>query len=288
LVLSGRELSEETKSKLSVAATEHGGTNYRERALAFYGEQCQRCGFEPVLLEDLIVHHKNMLHAGSSIGDHRIENLAVLCRKCHMAEHRDESGRLRGLDKFEKGILYVLDGMRRDFGIDVADANFRDTPKRFARALSEILAGANDTQAQVDEIVATRFESGDFDQMLVAQKIQAVSLCPHHLLPVQYEVSVGYLPGDGKVLGLSKLVRLANVLAARPVLQETMTVDIAKVLMERVGARGAGVFVRGRHACMWARGVKNDSVVVTSALKGDFDKNADTRQEFLSMAGAYK
>jgi GTP cyclohydrolase I len=231
-----------------------------------------------------MVHHIDNMHAEGA-GNHAVDNLMVLCRGCHLKEHRAADGRLRGLSRFEKGILYVLEGMRRDFGIDMTDDNFVDTPKRFSRAMAEILSGAFETEQQVAGILSTAFDGAGFDEILAARKIEAVSLCPHHLLPVKYEISVAYLPGNGRVLGLSKLVRLAGVLAARPVLQETMTIDIAKALMEKVQARGAAVFVKGQHSCMWARGVRQNSEVVTSACLGFFREDANARREVEALLG---
>ena len=280
----GRLLTDEQKQKLRESTTKHGGTNYRERAFAHYGTQCMRCGAEPESLSDLHVHHIDGMHAEQA-GNHELENLMVLCPKCHAKTHRAASGQMRGISRFEKGILYVLEGMRRDFGIDMNDENFSDTPLRFARAMSEILSGAYKTDEQVDEILGTAFPSGGFDEILVARGIEAVSLCPHHLLPVRYLISVAYLPGNGKVLGLSKLARLASVLAARPVLQEKMTMDIANAFIKKVQAKGAAVYVSGRHSCMWARGVKQDIDVRTSAMLGVFRDDRGAQQEVTALLG---
>lgn len=280
---SSRPMSEESRRKLSESRTSHGGANYRQRALDHCGEQCQLCGAEPESISDLFVHHKDMNHADAA-GNHSLENLEVVCRRCHSKLHRQSDGKFRGLSRFEKGIIYVLEGMRRDFGIDVMDENFKDTPKRFARAMSEMLFGAYDTKRQIEEILASSFDAEGFDQFLVVKNVPVASLCPHHLLPVRYAITIGYLPGDGgRVLGLSKLPRLAEVIAARPVLQEVVTREIATFLMEEAKAAGAAVVVRGEHSCMWARGVKKDCNVLTSVMLGTFRENASARMEILNM-----
>lgn len=109
-------------------------------------------------------------------------------------------------------------------------------------------------------------------------------MCPHHLLPVEYNISVGYIP-HGKVLGISKLSRLVEVLAKRPVLQETLTHDIVDYLNMSLGVAGAICEVEGVHFCMKMRGVKQqNSKMITSAISGVFkDKNNGARAEFLQL-----
>jgi GTP cyclohydrolase I len=112
-------------------------------------------------------------------------------------------------------------------------------------------------------------------------------MCPHHLLPVDYIVTVAYLPSrkkEGKVLGLSKLIRLIQILGRRPVMQEQFVCDVADALMKLRGCMGAACLANGRHYCMIMRGVNQpDSVCTASSLRGSFKKNP-TRAEFLSLA----
>jgi GTP cyclohydrolase I len=108
-------------------------------------------------------------------------------------------------------------------------------------------------------------------------------MCPHHLLPVIYRVSVAYLPAV-RVLGISKLARAVHLLSRRPALQEDLTQDLAMLLHERLESRGSAVFIEGLHLCMAARGIEaHETSVVTSAVRGAFLEQPATRQEFLDL-----
>jgi len=119
-----------------------------------------------------------------------------------------------------------------------------------------------------------------YDEMLVVKGIEVWTLCPHHLLPCEFTVSVGYIP-NGKVLGLSKFARVAVLLGKRPVMQEMYTRELAEVLWSTLGPEGVGVYVIGRHGCMGCRGVKqSQSSVATCVLKGSFKEDGKVREEF--------
>jgi GTP cyclohydrolase I len=108
-------------------------------------------------------------------------------------------------------------------------------------------------------------------------------MCPHHLLPVIYRVSVAYLPGS-RVLGISKLSRMVHLMARRPILQEDLTQELAATLHSRLQTRGSAAYVEGLHLCMAARGVEaHEARVVTSAMLGAFREYPSTRQEFLDL-----
>jgi len=118
----------------------------------------------------------------------------------------------------------------------------------------------------------------------------AVHNCPHHLLPVHYSISAAYIPTpSGQVLGVSKLCRLVEILARRPVLQEQLMEDITSSLMKLRGCEGAACIGSGIHYCLRMRGVKQSrSVIVTSSLKGAFLDDATARAEFMQLAGGSK
>lgn len=125
-----------------------------------------------------------------------------------------------------------------------------------------------------------------YDEMVISKQNVAFGLCPHHLLPVVYRISVAYIPRE-KVLGISKLSRLCTVLARRPMLQEDLTHDLARILHEQLESRGAAAYIEGLHLCMAARGIgAHEARVVTSAVRGVFRDNAPTRQEFLDLVTA--
>jgi GTP cyclohydrolase I len=121
--------------------------------------------------------------------------------------------------------------------------------------------------------------------MVILRDIPFYSMCEHHFLPFHGQAAVGYLP-DGKIVGLSKLARAVEIFARRPQVQERLTGQIADVIEEVVGAKGVGVVIEAEHLCMTARGVrKPGSSMVTSAMRGRFRSDQNTRQEFLSLIG---
>lgn len=191
-------------------------------------------------------------------------------------------------DHIEAGMHLILLGLQQRFGLDIDDPNFADTPKRVSRMYDEIFSGVKDTEEQVKTILASSFPS-NYDQMILVRDIETFSMCPHHFLPVHYHISVAYIPagdakGSGKVLGISKLARLVEILAKRPVLQEQLTDDITRYLMTLKGCRGAACIVKGTHYCMVMRGVKKPTATtITSSLKGVFLDKPEARQEFLEL-----
>ena len=282
---SGYEFTVEQKKYLSELRTTHGANNYRVRALEHYGDHCQRCG-DKFNLKKLVVHHKDFLNIHSELGNHELENLVVLCKSCHAKLHNELSkvaGKFSGISNIEKGVHFILKGLNDEFGLDLKDENFKDTPKRVARAYYEIFEGVKNTKEQVKEILDSSFPS-DLNEMIISKNIHVYSMCPHHLLPVEYNISVGYIP-HGKVLGISKLSRLVEVLAKRPVLQETLTHEIVDYLNMSLGVVGAICEVEGVHFCMKMRGIKQqNSKMITSAISGVFkDKNNGARAEFLQL-----
>jgi len=256
---------------------------YRRRALEHYEHLCERCGNE-FPEESLVVHHRDLNNVASELGNHQISNLMVLCKSCHGKLH-NEISKLSygfvGLSKVEKGMNLMLQGLRDEYGLDLNSEHFKDTPKRVARAYAEIFEGVKNTKEKIDRILSTAFTS-DTNQMIVVSGINVFSMCPHHFLPVEYFVSVGYIP-NGKVLGISKLPRLVELLAKRPVIQEDITTEIAQALMS-IGSLGAAVSIEGKHLCMGMRGVKRpESVAHTSSMMGSFMEEHSTRSEFFDI-----
>lgn len=187
--------------------------------------------------------------------------------------------------KVRNGVVQILTGL----GLDIGDPNFRETPDRVTRAYREIFAGLDGgIDSKIDEMLESTFPC-EHQQMIVARQIEVFSMCPHHLLPVRYLITVGYLPGpdvNARVLGLSKLARLTKLLAARPVLQEQVVNDIANILLTRIpGCRGSGCIAMGEHYCMRMRGVNQSSaVVITSSMRGEFLTDSMVRIEFMDLA----
>jgi GTP cyclohydrolase I len=170
-------------------------------------------------------------------------------------------------------------------GYDTGDDNFRETAPRAAAALLELVLPVHEIEQAVDELVARSF-TATYDEMVISKHNVCFGVCPHHLLPVIYRVSVAYLPSE-KVLGISKLSRLVRLLARRPVLQEQLTQDLTEVLHSRMASRGAAAYIEGLHLCMAARGTEaHEARVVTSAVRGVFRAQPATRQEFLDLVTA--
>lgn len=157
---------------------------------------------------------------------------------------------------------------------------FKGTPARLVRMYEDFCW----SQEKINEELRKQFRvfPNSYDHMLVVKDISVWTLCPHHLLPCHFRVFIGYIP-TGKVLGLSKFTRIAEILAKRPIMQEQYSTELASLLSEKLSPKGVAVYVVGQHGCMTARGVKQHSDVVTSVVRGDFLKEGPTRDEFFAI-----
>jgi GTP cyclohydrolase I len=157
------------------------------------------------------------------------------------------------------------------------------TPQRVAAALSFLTSGyRTDVKRLINGAVFTQ----ETNSMVIVKNIEVYSLCEHHMLPFFGRCHIGYIP-SGRVFGVSKLARLVDMYARRLQLQERLTEQISKEVMESVDAKGVGVMIEARHLCMMMRGVeKQNSVMVTSSVLGTFRESTATREEFLSLVGA--
>lgn len=154
-----------------------------------------------------------------------------------------------------------------------------ETPDRVARMYAEIFSGLHTDPAMHLKKLFTQ----KHDEMVIVKDIEFSSCCEHHLLPFTGKAHIGYLP-DGKVVGLSKLARVVDVIAKRPQVQERMTEAIADLIMNEVQPRGVGVIVEASHSCMTIRGVrKPGAMTLTSAVRGLVKTNPMTRNELMSL-----
>mmetsp|Transcript_8558 Transcript_8558/g.17861 ORF Transcript_8558/g.17861 Transcript_8558/m.17861 type:complete len:261 (+) Transcript_8558:77-859(+) len=154
------------------------------------------------------------------------------------------------------------------------------TPLRWAKALMFMTKGYCETSEQVTN---GAIFSEDHDEMVVVRNISIHSLCEHHMVPFTGRVHIGYIP-NGKVIGLSKLARIAEVYARRLQVQERLTRQIADAIVEAVDPLGVAVVVECSHMCMVMRGVQKDgSSTSTSSVRGCFKTNSKTRAEFFSI-----
>lgn len=156
-----------------------------------------------------------------------------------------------------------------------------DTPKRVAEMYAELFRGLG---KNAKEELTVGFEEGH-REMIIVRDIPFYSMCEHHLLPFYGVAHVGYIPNvDGRVVGLSKLARVVEIVASRPQLQERMTTEIADTIVDGLKPDGVGVIIQAEHLCMIMRGIKKPgSAIVTSALRGTFRRKAETRAEFFSL-----
>ncbi|KZZ45893.1 MAG: GTP cyclohydrolase I FolE [Saccharospirillaceae bacterium] len=182
---------------------------------------------------------------------------------------------MSNLDQHYRQILSEL-------GEDVNREGLLDTPKRAAKAMQYLTSGYT---TSLEEVVNGAVFTSDNDEMVVVEGIEFYSMCEHHMLPFLGKAHIGYLP-NGKVLGLSKFARIVDVFARRFQIQENMTKQIADAVTEVTGCRGVGVIIEAKHMCMMMRGVqKQNSMMRTSVMQGDFRDNQSTRTEFMRLIG---
>ena len=166
-------------------------------------------------------------------------------------------------------------------GEDPARDGLKNTPRRVADMYAEIFSGiGKDPKDELDVL----FEVGH-DEMIMVRDISLVSFCEHHLIPFVGQAHVAYIPNEkGQITGLSKLVRVVDVLARRPQVQERLTTQIADAIEEVLDPRGVLVVIEAEHLCMSIRGVrKPGSQTVTSAVRGMFRRNEATRAEAMGL-----
>jgi GTP cyclohydrolase IA len=169
-----------------------------------------------------------------------------------------------------------------ELGEDPKREGLVDTPKRVAKALAFLTHGY---RANLDEVINKALFTQDTSSMVIVKDIEVYSMCEHHMLPFFGRCHIGYIP-DGKVFGVSKLARLVDMYARRLQLQERLTEQISRVVMDEIGAKGVGVMIEARHLCMMMRGVeKQNSVMITSSVLGVFREHIATREEFLTLVG---
>jgi GTP cyclohydrolase IA len=166
-------------------------------------------------------------------------------------------------------------------GEDPEREGLRNTPRRTAEAWAYMTRGYQQDPAEVLNSAVFEVEA---NHMVIVRDIEIYSICEHHLLPFFGVCHIGYIP-RGKVLGVSKLARLADMFARRLQLQERLTNQIARSLMDALEPEGVGVIIEARHLCMMMRGVeKQNSCMVTSAMLGSFHDSVATRNEFLHLS----
>jgi GTP cyclohydrolase I len=166
-------------------------------------------------------------------------------------------------------------------GEDVNREGLLDTPKRMVKSYEKLFGGYKFTEADIKALLATAFTE-QCNEMVLLKDIEFYSTCEHHFLPFYGKIHIAYIPGK-KVVGISKLARLAEVYARRLQIQERMVKQITDALQKYLNPKGVMVVAEAQHFCMTSRGVeKQNSIMVTSSLRGAF-KRAEVRQEFFNL-----
>jgi GTP cyclohydrolase I len=176
----------------------------------------------------------------------------------------------------EKHVRAILEAL----GEDPDREGLAKTPERVARSLSFLTSGYGQDP---DQIINDALFTEDYEEMILEKNIDIYSLCEHHLLPFHGKAHVAYIP-NRKIVGVSKLARLVDAYARRLQVQERLTNQIAKTIMDRIKPLGVAVVIEAEHMCMRMRGVqKENSIIMTSALLGAFRTRQETRAEFMNL-----
>ena len=164
-------------------------------------------------------------------------------------------------------------------GEDPSREGLVDTPERIGRLYAELFSGLG--QDPLD-VLRKGFEE-EHKEMVILKDIPFYSLCEHHFLPFHGAAHVGYVP-EGRIVGVSKLARVVDILARRPQMQERLTSQVADAIMEGLRPDGVAVVIEAEHLCLTMRGAqKPGSRMITSAIRGGFRRRGVTRGEFLSL-----
>ena len=170
-----------------------------------------------------------------------------------------------------------------EIGEDPEREGLQRTPLRVAKAMDFLTSGYSTSVADV--VNDAIFDAEGAEEMVVVRDVEYYSMCEHHMLPFFGKATVAYLP-KGEIIGLSKIARIVDVYARRLQVQERLTNQVADAMEEILDPHGVGVVMEGKHLCMMMRGVqKQDSNMVTSAMRGTFRSDGRTRSEFLSLVG---
>ncbi len=177
-------------------------------------------------------------------------------------------------------IVRLIRDLLKEIGENPDREGLLKTPERVERMFAFLTSGYG---KQVDDVLSGAVFQENYDEIVLVKDIDFYSLCEHHLLPFFGKCHVGYLP-DGRIMGLSKLVRLVEMYSRRLQVQERLTSEIASAVLNALRPRGVAVVIEAYHLCMMMRGVeKQNSKAVTSSMHGIFRERLETRTEFMQL-----
>jgi GTP cyclohydrolase I len=175
-------------------------------------------------------------------------------------------------------------GILEAIGEDPDREGLRETPDRVARMYSEIFEGISYTNDEIANMFNKTFDAPTINDMVLVRDIEIFSYCEHHMaLMYDMKVNVAYIPRE-RVIGLSKIARIADMVGKRLQLQEKIGFDIAEIMEKATLSPDVAVIISGKHSCMTARGIKNTpSVTLTTTFRGAFEKNKDLQDRVLRL-----
>ena len=178
-------------------------------------------------------------------------------------------------ERIERAVREIIAAI----GENPAREGLAETPERIARMYADLFSGLYEDPK---DVLARGFEE-DHKEMVILKDIPFYSLCEHHFLPFHGSAHVGYVP-EGRIVGVSKLARVVDILARRPQMQERLTSQVADAIMDGLRPDGVAVVIEAEHLCMTMRGVqKSGARMITSAIRGGFRRRGVTRSEFFSL-----
>jgi GTP cyclohydrolase I len=170
----------------------------------------------------------------------------------------------------------------KELGADLNSEGIKETPLRAAKALVEMTEGSRMPTDQLTKMFKAECQAAVCHDMVIVEGIKEVGLCEHHLLPIIMNITIAYIP-DQKILGLSKLSRIAGYFARRLQNQERTAHSIATFIEQIVAPLGVAVLIDGKHMCAMARGARDThSVMKVNVMHGSFQKDQNLRNEFLA------
>ncbi|NLA54071.1 MAG: GTP cyclohydrolase I FolE [Clostridiales bacterium] len=196
--------------------------------------------------------------------------------KSALSEKNKSKLKTMDLPRIERAVREILQAV----GEDPDREGLLETPARVARMYEEIFAGLHKNPLDVMKV----FNEPNHDGMVLISDIPFYSMCEHHLLPFVGKAHVVYIPKDGRILGLSKIARLVDIISKKPQVQERLTSQVADFMVKALQPQGVAVIVQAEHLCMTMRGIrKPGSITITSALRGLCKTDARTRSEAMSL-----